>query len=321
MNSSVIHSDPYIQSDPTVAFCGENFVVVWTDARFGQGYSWLAAGAVDTAGVIIDTSICIGAQAMTNEQCPDIAFDGDRCLVVWYNYDQPFGVYGRFLSGYGLPDDTIINVATTSAGYNVNPSISYAAARYLVVWADTRSGSSDLDILGQFLSTDGSAIGGKFTIATGPANQMYPQVCNNGSFFLVIWRESTMAIYGQWYDDLGNPVGDMFQVSDSTSFYRFRAGLAASPQGYLAAWSEVHNDVTDIYGSVAGMTMCEEDEVLDRAARFGATMFNCLPEFVQGKNYRIYDVCGRSVEETAPACGVYYLQDDNGRLQKIVIVR
>jgi len=317
----MIHADPYIQSDPTVAFCGENFVVVWTDARFAQGHSWLAAAAVDTAGFIVDTSICVGAQTMANEECPDITFDGSRCLVVWYNYDQPFGVYGRFLDGSGLPEDTIINVATTSAGYNVNPSITFMAARYLVVWADTRAGSSDLDVSGQFLSVTGSAIGEKFTIATGPANQMYPRVCNNGTHFLVVWREGTMAIYGQWYDDMGNPVGNIFQVSDSASVYRFRVGLDASPEGYLAAWSEVHDDVTDIYGSAGALIGCEEGMNLDRGAAFGATLFNCFPNVLQGKQYRIYDVCGRDVTTSASSCGVYYLQVDNGALQKIVIVK
>ena len=316
----MLHADPFIQSDPAVAYCGDNYGVVWTDGRFAPNYYWLAAMGVDTAGNAIDTSVCIGAQTAANEQCPDVAFDGSRCLVVWYNYDQPFGVYGRFLDSCGMPQDTVISVATTEAGYNVNPSIAFISARYLVVWADKRPGSSDLDICGQVLSMNGTSVGEKFIIATGPTNQMYPQVCSNGTRFLVVWRDGATAICGQWFDVMGNPVGSIFQISGGSSAYRFRVGVDAEPTRYLAAWSEVHDDVTDIYGSTDEMTGCRELSAGNSVA-FGATLCGDLPDVLLGKQYKFYDVCGRGVTSTTVSRGVYFLRMDNGVMHKIVIVK
>jgi hypothetical protein len=321
INSLTIHSDLSIQSDPAVVFCGENFVAVWSDSRFSSNSYWITAAAVDTAGVVADTSICVGAQTMASEQYPDIAFDGNKCFVVWYNSDEPFGVYGRFLDELGWPEDSVKTVATTSAGYNVNPSIAFAADKYLVVWADRRPGYSDLDICGQFLSASVGAIGEQFTIASGEANQMYPQVCSNGMRFLVVWREATTNVCGQWYDTLGSPLGNTFQISDSTSFYRFRAGVDASPTEFLAAWSEVHNDETDIFGSTGIETACEERTRFGREVSFVPTVVTDFSKLSQGRQYKTYDVCGRDVTNVMVSCGIYYIQVGNDVIKKIVLVK
>ena len=320
LGSLVIHSDSYIQSDPTVAFCGETFVVVWSDARFVQTSYWLAAVAVDTAGNVIDTSRCIGGQVMVNEYCPDIAFDGSRCIVVWYNNDQPFGVYGRFLDDVGQPQGSVVNIAATSAGYNVNPSVSYMPDQFLGVWADKSPGQSDLDICAQRVSSVGGLIGEKLSIATGPANQMYPQVCNDGTRFLVVWRDAAHAILGQWVGPDGVLIGGAFMISDSTSFYRFRPGVDASTAGFIAAWSEVRDDEKDIFGSTGTMTGHTEGAA-------GLARIPCGPTLIRGvlplmgcAGVRIYDACGREVSKRNAPCGVYYVEIDQDIVMKIVKV-
>lgn len=320
LGSLTIHTDPYIQSDPAVAFCGEKFVVVWSDARFTQSRYWLAAVAVDTAGNVIDTSQCIGAQVMVNEYCPDIAFDGSRCLVVWYNNDQPYGVYGRFVNEMGQPQGSVVNIAAAAAGYNVNPGISFMSDQYLVVWADKRPGQSDLDICAQLVSTTGGLIGEKLLIATGPANQMYPEVCSNGAQYLVVWREAAYVINGQWISSNGVLMGEAFQISDSTSFYRFRAGVDVSTTGFVAAWSEVRDDERDIYGSTGIMTGHAEGSQ-------GFTGLHLEPTLIRGplpwfgdQRVQVYDACGRKVNSQNVACGVYYVEIDEHITHKIVKV-
>ena len=320
INSLTILTDPFIQSDPVVAFCGENFVVVWSDARFGSSHFWLAAVSIDTAGIMSDTSRCIGAGEMVSEYCPDIASDGERCLVVWYNNDAPFGVYGRFLDATGWPVDTVITVAFTLAGYNVNPCLSFTGDRYLVVWADKRPGYSDLDIFGQVVSSSGAMIGEPLTIASGSANQMYPQVCNNGTWFLVIWRESTTAICGQWVDPAVGLVGEIFCISDSTSYYRFRAGVDASATDFLAAWSEVRDDETDIFGSIGSVCRVEEGSIDCIKPRYSSTVTRNMIPFFRDKAMRIYDVSGREITSQTVPCGVYYIRSGDRIIQKIVKV-
>lgn len=295
-------------------------MVVWSDARFAQSCSWLAAVAVDTAGTVIDTSRCIGAQSLVDEYWPDIAFDGTRCLVVWYNNDQPFGVYGRFVDEMGQPQGGVLNIATVSAGYNVNPSISYMAGQYLVVWADKRPGQSDLDICAQRVSTTGGLIGEKLSVATGPANQMYPQVCNNDAQFLLVWREGADAIYGQWLDPDGVFVGEAFRISDSKPFYRFRAGVDACANGFLAAWSEARCDEKDIFGSTGAVTGYGEESRSVSGISFGQTMIRGPLPRVGDNNVRVYDACGREVCDQRAPCGVYYVEIDGQVVHKIVKV-
>jgi hypothetical protein len=311
---------PCVQTDPAVAYGADNFVVVWADARFTGSYYWLTAAAVDTNGVLLDTCYCIGTQTSRNELWPDIAFDGVRYLVVWYSSEYPYGVYGRFVNTLGQPEDTLLIIKKTLASNNLNPCIEYMADRYFVVWADKRLGYSDLDVFGQMVSSDGQFLGSMRTIASGSANQMYPAVCSDGSRFFVVWREGMMAICGQWFDMFGSPVGDILQVSDSTSLYRFRAGIDASSNGCLAAWSEAHNDVTDIFGSIETSAGDGEIPCYDYGSSCAATIWRGSFRRPMGQGGRIYDVCGRDVTNVQLSCGVFYVQDEGSVMKKIVIV-
>jgi hypothetical protein len=320
MNSFVICSSPQVQTDPAVAYAVNNFVVAWSDARFANGYYWLMTAAVDANGVVLDTGCCIGAQSAFNELRPDIACDGNRCLIVWYCSDQPYGIYGRFVDNFGHPEDTLLTIVKTQASNNLNPSIAFAADRYFVVWADRLPGYSDLDIFGKMVSMDGQLLGNTITIACGSVNQMYPAICSDGSQFLVVWREGTMAICGQWFDVLGTPLGNAFHVSDSTSLYRFHAGVDASPDGFLAAWSEAHNDVTDIFGrSETSTSISEIPDHIDRPS-YGATIWRGAFRVSGGQRVRIYDVCGRDVTDMQLSCGIFYVHVDGALVRKIVIV-
>jgi hypothetical protein len=257
---------------------------------------------------------------MVNEYCPDIAFDGSRCLVVWYNNDQPYGVYGRFLNGMGQPQGSVVNIAAVAAGYNVNPGISFMSDQYLVVWADKRPGQSDLDICAQLVSTTGGLIGEKMCIATGPANQMYPQVCNDGAQFLVVWREASYAICGQWVSSNGFLMGEAFHISDSTSLYRFRAGVDASTTGFVAAWSEVRDDEKDIYGSTGVVTGQVEESRGCAGIRLEPTMTRGPLLLFGDEGVKVYDACGRRVNSPKVPCGIYYVEIDERIVYKVVKV-
>lgn len=303
-----------------VAFNGENYVVAWSDMRLTENYFWLTIARVDTAGVVLDTGQCIGAKKALHECCPDIAFDGVRCLVVWYNNYYPYGVFSRFVDAQGQPDDTIVTVANTLAGYNVNPSISFAGDGYLVVWADQRPGYTDLDIYGQLVSSTGQLLGGQITIATGSVNQKYPQVCCDDTKFLVVWREGTTAIFGQWLDLSGNPIAGNFPISDVSPHYRFRSGVAASPDNYLVAWSEVHDDETDIFGNIELPASVEHERRVPYSEAPCATIFKGMLRVPEGAGCRLFDVGGREVTAASLNPGIYYLEVEGRIIQKIVKV-
>jgi len=318
--SVIICARPLVQTDPAVVYNGANHIVVWSDMRFTGSHYWIVSSCIDTSGAVLDTGFCIGAQELRNECRPDIAFDGDRCFVVWYNYDEPFGVHGRFVNENGQPEDEIIKVVTTLASYNVNPSITFAGGNYLVVWADKRPGFSDLDISGQFVSPQGELIGAPLLIATGSNNQLYPEVAYDGSVALVIWREATSAIFGQRVYPNGGLCGSNFRISDTLPYYRFNSGLDMSPTNYLVVWSETRVGETDIYGNVDPMTHVEESAVPVRDWR-GATILSGRSAIPYAEGYRIYDVCGRDVTGQPVSCGIYFVEARDRIVQKIVRIR
>lgn len=308
--------------DPAVVFNGTKHIVVWSDARFTGAYYWLVASCVSTDGVVLDTGYCIGAQQMRSELSPDIAFDSERarCFVVWYNFDPPFGVYGRLLDETGQPMDTAVTVAVTIAGFNVNPSVVFAGGQYFVVWADVRPGSSDLDIYGQFVSISGQPARARLLIATGPNNQMYPEVAYDGSALLVIWREETMAIFGQRISASGTMLGGNFPVSDTMPYYRYNAGVAASPANFLVAWSEIRDGETDIVGNVDVAALVQEQSV-DRTERRGATVFRGDLVLPGAGDYGVYDVSGRGVTGRPIAGGIYFITLGDRIVQKMIKVK
>lgn len=318
--SITICDAPFVQTHPVVEFNGTNYIVVWSDMRFTGSRYWIVSSCVDTSGAVLDNGYCIGAGGQTNEYRPDIAYDGNRCFAVWYDSEEPFGVNGRFVNESGQPEGEVIKVAPTLASHNMNPSVEFAGVNYFVVWADIRTGYSDLDISGQFVSPQGQLIGPPLSVASGPSNQMYPEVAYDGNVALVIWREGETAVFGQRIFPDGSLCGSNFQISDNLPYYRFNAGLDMSASNYLVTWSESRIGETDIYGNVDVMTPIEEEAVIMSGWQ-GATLF-CNRFVLPGETQcRVYDVCGRDVTGHTFLPGIYFIEVGVGIVQKVILIR
>ncbi len=317
--SVVIHEGPYVQTDPAIVFTGADHIAVWSDMRFTGGYYWIVASRIDTSGAVLDTGFCIGAQILASECLPDIAYDGTRCFAVWYNYDEPLGVHGRFVNHNGQPEGEVIKVASTLASFSVDARVTFCGENYLVVWADQRPGFSDLDINGQFVSTQGELVGEPFVIATGEPNQMYPKVAFDGNVSLAIWREGPAAIYGQRIYPNGGLCGGNFPVSDTGLYYRYDSGIDMSSSNYLVVWTESRVGATDIYGNVDVATPVEEPFKLPMPG-LETTFFSGSLAPLHGA-HRVYDVCGREVSGQAVSTGIYFVETTDRRVRKVVILK
>jgi hypothetical protein len=309
-----------VQADPVVVYTGAKYVVAWCDSWSTGGFYWITTACVDTAGVVIDTGGFIGAQAMRGEYRPDIAFDNNRCLVTWYNNDAPFGVYGRFVDDFGLPEDTVFKISSTLANYNINPSIVFAGDRYLLAWADKRPGYSDLDITAQFVSVHGELIGQPLTIATGPSNQLDPAVTYDGSVLLVTWCDDPHAIFGQKLHPDGTLISGNFMISDNLSDYRSHASVDASASNFLVVWSEIQDGETDIFGNVDTPAPIYEGTSHVTSWR-SATFFGERIELPYAATYCVYDVCGRDVTNQSMTRGIYFIETEDHAVQKVIKVR
>ena len=245
INSFEIACAAGVQTYPSVVFNGTDYIAAWSDCRLGRYY--INTTRITPSGTIPDSSYWVGITGAQDEDSPDIADNGNRCLCVWS--EEYYGVRGRFINYSGQPEDTVLTIALFTITSYTAPALASDGNNYLVVWYE-RSGSGDWDIFGQLVSPQGIAIGMPVTIAAGVNSQYDADVLFDGVNYFVVWRETTDLIYGQRIDTDGNLIGPSIPVSESSAIYRYQPTLVNSPEHYFIVWSEWRGDYFDIYGNV-----------------------------------------------------------------------
>jgi len=131
------------QGNPSIAFDGTNYMVVWQDGRSGSSADSYGT-RVSVDGVVLDTAgiaICTAANEQWN---PSIAFDGTNYFVVWEDHrNESWGdIYGTRVSAEGVVLDTSGVAICTVTNRQEHPSIGFDGTNYLIVWEDSRGGAS-----------------------------------------------------------------------------------------------------------------------------------------------------------------------------------
>jgi len=97
------------QTNPSVAFDGTNYLVVWQDSRFVP-YSDIYGARVDTSGVVLDPypSEILISDADGDQKNPFACFDGTSYFVVWEDARNGDGwdIYGARVDTSGVVLDT-----------------------------------------------------------------------------------------------------------------------------------------------------------------------------------------------------------------------
>jgi hypothetical protein len=159
-----------------------------------------------------------------------------------------------------------------SAGFSLTPgatttgqafpavAVDPSTGRFLVAWADDRSGN--LDILGRFVAGDGT-LDAVFTVAGAAGVQTRPAVAFNAGTnqFLVVWEDWRTAanqgdIYGQLVNSSGSLVsgGNVAIVTGAPAARAPALGYHPALRQYLLAWEEEQSGVADIRAMVLGDT-------------------------------------------------------------------
>ena len=320
LNTLTICDTTRTQLNAAVTYNGENYVVVWSDERFGSSWYYrVVAARVTSDGVVLDTGICLGNGGEQREFSPDIVYDGNRCLVAWYHDLPPCGVYGRFINNSCQPEDSVITIAETAYYTSINPKIAFDGTNYLIVFVDRPA--NYFNIYGQLVSPEGNLIGNKIFIAIDGIDQRYPDVIWDGHFYVVVWGESSQYIKGRRVDASGHCVDLSFQISGDLPFTRYKPSIAASDSNYLVVWCEYRGSHHDIYGNIDQMIGVEEAEP-EQIDDFIVPSVVCgqlvLPE---GKQYKIYDISGREVKPLQMGAGIYFIEVDGVITKKVVKIK
>jgi hypothetical protein len=171
-----IYSGTGMQTQPSVAFDGTNFLVVWEHHENDAApASYDVFGArVSPSGAVLNNSLPVSTAAEA-QNYPHVACDGTNCLVIWvdrrnypgqtYNVSPgPGDIYGTRISNSdelldgpadtgGLPIATGI---TANAGY---PGLVFTAGSYLATWsrgAFVNNPGGPTGIYGSWVNTDGT---------------------------------------------------------------------------------------------------------------------------------------------------------------------
>jgi hypothetical protein len=230
----------YDQRAPALAFDGTNYLVVWEDSRSHFSYD-LYGARVTRAGAVLDGGPTVGiaiSTAASDQTNPAVAFDGANYLVVWQ--DRRSGredIYGARVAQAGTVLDGAGIAISTAANNQYIPAVTFGAANYLVVWDDTRSGSS-YDIYGARVTQAGAVLdAGGIPVSQAADNQVAPVAAFDGTDYMVVWQDyrngSNSDIRAVRMTTSG-ALGDSIVLSDQSA-KRESPALARGPGGSMLA--------------------------------------------------------------------------------------
>jgi chitodextrinase len=203
---------------PAVASSGNNFLVVWYDARNGNNDIF---GALVRAsdGAILQNDIPISTAAGA-QNAPSVAYDpaSNNYFVVWTDgRNGNFDIFGaRVNASTGAvvdPAGILIANATRSNGtaaVQQFPSVASGGGVFWVTWEDGRNSTSSNLIFGARVNASTGALldaaGTGVFVGSTASPQKFPTSAYNGSQFLTVWQDQRNASIGNDWDIYGKLV-------------------------------------------------------------------------------------------------------------------
>jgi hypothetical protein len=133
-------NNPAAQLDPSVAFDGTNYLIVWRDNRI-SGSGWEIYGArVSQDGMILDSSGIAIDTTTSFKRDPSVAFDDVDYQVVWGDKrNGEFDIYGAKVSTAGSVIDTF--AVSLQSGNQFTPALAHGADDQILItysgWTDS----------------------------------------------------------------------------------------------------------------------------------------------------------------------------------------
>jgi hypothetical protein len=175
--------DHYCECHPSVAFDGEQFLVVWYN--YIDPPAGIYGRFIDQDCIPVGREFSIRDLPINTCNDPDIAFLDSVYLVVWSEpspvYDED--VYGQVVHANGtlIGDAIAIAIDTT---YQYEARVCAADTMFIVVWYQNSY------VYGQFIGQNGALIGNNFQITDLTNNPRdFPDLAYGGPQPLTVWHE------------------------------------------------------------------------------------------------------------------------------------
>ena len=194
-------SDPHTwQVEPSVAFDGTNYQVVWhVEHDWPDGFENIGGRRISPSGALLGGFEIIVPQ---NQETPAIAPGGENTLVVWRDWRPGGGIYGARVSNGAVLDSDGIPITT---GYAVAPSVAFDGTNYLVVWVGLDINDRQI-IHGKRISQNGTLLD-ESAIQVSTEQAGAPSVAFDGANYVVAWENYRLKTPSDIYGARVSPDG------------------------------------------------------------------------------------------------------------------
>ncbi|WP_375744188.1 hypothetical protein NR800_04955 [Corallococcus interemptor] len=179
---------------PSIAYDGEQFIVVWKTQDAIDGVRVKTDGTVVGPVFNVITSYRVAAPV-------GIACSSKLCLVTFtVNSDTGSEINARRVTTDGVVLPEIVHGIAPGARLMDESTVAWNGTDFFIAWTDSRGGEETPDIYGARVKPDGTVVDpGGLPIAVAPGAQRSPDVVWTGRRFLVVWSDGRGAdrdIYG-----------------------------------------------------------------------------------------------------------------------------
>jgi hypothetical protein len=238
------------QLRPSIAMNGPgDFVVVWWSLNQGGDDYDIYGQRYDTTANPLGSEFMVNSHAAGTQRDASIAIDGSgNFIVAWASLGQDgdgWGIYGRRYDNTGSPVGPEFQVNTYFTSHQSAPSVAMnGTGDYVVVWQSLGQDGDGSGVYGQRYDAMGNTAGPEFQINTYTANyQSDPSAAlDETGNFVVVWQSfeqdgDSDGIYGQRYDNTGNPAGTEFRISTFKFDIQRTPSIAVDGSGnFTVAW-------------------------------------------------------------------------------------
>ena len=236
-----ISSESGTQTNPAVAFDGNDFLVVW------EADGDIHGALVTRAGRVLNPAIVISATPNA-QRFPAVAFDGTNYLVTWQD-DRSGGltIYGARVSpAASVLDPGGIPISGSFAG--LAPALAFDGTNYLVAWYDIAGAEGH--VYGARVSRGGSVLDASpIVISSGSQHPQQPSVAFDGTNYFVVWEQgqASFEVYGARVTQAGavlDPGG--VNICDAPGEQQ-RPKVAFAGGNYVVVWDDARSGNSDIF--------------------------------------------------------------------------
>ncbi len=239
----------YTTSDqwlPAVASNGSTFLVTWqSDDQDGSGKG-IYARLYDSTGSPLDAEFLVNVSTTGYQGVPAVASNGEGYLISWEGDDND--LYARLLDNDADPASAPFKVNVYTSGFQQDVSVGSDGQNYFIAWESQEQDGSYYGIFGIIYDNSGTPLSSEFQINTyTTGQQMAPSIASNGRYYLVTWYSEEQdghmeGVFARFYDAIGTPIGDEFQVNDFTLMPQAIPSVAADTNSFMISWSSYYQD-------------------------------------------------------------------------------